>query len=97
MCPDEALDHCDVVVQGEAESTWPRLLKDFENNMGKRSYRDNSKAELAEQTAPDLSKLTRTKYFADIIQTTKGCPFDCEFCSVTAFDGRSLRHKDVSR
>ena len=97
MCPDEALEHCDVVVQGEAESTWPRLLKDFENNMVKRRYRANCKVELADQTAPDLSKLTHTKYFADIIQTSKGCPFDCEFCSVTAFDGRSLRHKDVSQ
>lgn len=97
MCPDEAREHCDIVVQGEAESTWPRLLKDFENNMVERLYQADCKVNLADQVAPDQSKLTRTKYFADIIQTTKGCPFDCEFCSVTAFDGRSLRHKDVSQ
>ena len=97
MCPDDALEHCDAVVQGEAESTWPRLLGDFEQGRLERIYRAECQTEMIDQVAPDRLNLERSRYFADIVQTTKGCPFDCEFCSVTAFDGRKLRHKSVSQ
>ena len=97
MCPEEALEHCDVVVQGEAESTWPLLLEDFNKGRLERIYRADCKTEMTSQVDPDRVKLDRGRYFADIVQTTKGCPFDCEFCSVSVFDGRRLRHKDVSQ
>ena len=97
MCPDDALEYCDAVVQGEAESTWPRLLEDFEKGRLERIYRAECQTEMINQVAPDRIKLERSRYFADIVQTTKGCPFDCEFCSVTAFDGRKLRHKSIGQ
>ncbi len=97
MCPDDALEYCDAVVQGEAESTWPRVLEDFEKGRLERIYRAECQTEMINQVAPDRLKLERSRYFADIVQTSKGCPFDCEFCSVTAFDGRKLRHKSISQ
>lgn len=97
MCPEDALEHCDAVVQGEAESTWPQLLEDLEKGRLERIYRADCQTEMTSQVDPDRAKLERGRYFADIVQTTKGCPFDCEFCSVSVFDGRKLRHKDVSQ
>ena len=52
---------------------------------------------VAASPAPARSSLSRESYFVDILQTTKGCPFDCEFCSVTAFDGQRLRSKRVEQ
>lgn len=97
VCTEEALQHCDTVVTGEAEHTWPVLLKDFRNGTMKRVYRAEGVADLSSFPVPDRSKLSRNRYFADIVQTTKGCPFDCEFCSVTAFDGQKLRSKTIDQ
>ncbi|MEE9566935.1 MAG: radical SAM protein [Desulfobacteria bacterium] len=97
MCTDEALEHCDAVVKGEAEHTWPTLLEDFQNGTMQRVYNSKGFADLRSYPGPDRSKLSRNRYFVDIVQTTKGCPFDCEFCSVSAFDGQMVRSKAVNQ
>lgn len=97
MCPEEALEHCDTVVTGEAEHTWPALLGDFQEGRMKKIYSAGAAADLSSFPGPDRSKLTRKRYFADIVQTTKGCPFDCEFCSVSAYDGQKLRSRTVDQ
>lgn len=97
MCPEEALEHCDTVVVGEAEGVWPTLLKDTQDGGLKRIYTNPGKVDLKSFGSPRRSALTEDKYFADIVQTTKGCPFHCEFCSVYAFDGNRIRHKTVEQ
>jgi radical SAM superfamily enzyme YgiQ (UPF0313 family) len=97
MRTEEALDHCDAVVVGEAEQTWPGLVKDAGEGRLKRVYRAEGVADLRQFPAPGRSELSRARYFADIVQTTKGCPFDCEFCSVSAFDGQRIRSKEIGQ
>jgi radical SAM superfamily enzyme YgiQ (UPF0313 family) len=97
MCTDEALQHADAVVIGEAEHTWPQLLEDIEQGRLKKTYASSEKADLKQSAMPQRDKLTREMYFSDIVQTTKGCPFDCEFCSVHAFDGQRIRNKTVDQ
>jgi len=97
MCSEEALGHCDAVVTGEAEKTWPALVRDAEQGRMKRLYGSEGAVDMTETPPPGRSLLSRKKYFADILQTTKGCPFDCEFCSVSAFDGQKLRSKSVDQ
>jgi radical SAM superfamily enzyme YgiQ (UPF0313 family) len=89
--PDEALQHCDSVVVGEAEGLWPALLEDFEKGELKSLYRhQNGFPSLANLPRANW-ELYRDKHFLPVhyVETTRGCPLDCEFCAVTtAFGGR---------
>jgi radical SAM superfamily enzyme YgiQ (UPF0313 family) len=95
MCPDEAIEHCDSIVIGEAEEVWPTLLQDAEEGHLQRVYNAGRFAELKSFAMPSRSLLSQDNYLVDIVQTSKGCPFDCEFCSVHAFDGQQIRHRTV--
>ncbi len=97
MCPEEALQYCDCVVIGEAEGIWPTLLRDAEDGRLKRLYKVDSFADLKASPVPIRSCLSQNRYLLDLIQTTKGCPFHCEFCSVYAFDGQTIRNKTTSQ
>jgi len=97
MCPEDALPHCDSVVIGEAEEIWHTVLQDAEDGRLKRLYRAERTANLKAAPIPDRSTLSRDRYMLDIVQTTKGCPFHCEFCAVHAFDGQTIRHKTIEQ
>ncbi len=97
MCPEEAILYCDAVVIGEAEKVWPKLLGDAQRGALERMYKADGLADLAVAQPPDRALLDSTKYINDFVQTTKGCPFHCEFCSVHAFDGQTIRHKPVEK
>ena len=97
MCTDEALEHCDTVVIGEAEYVWQSLLQDAMSGNLKKTYKADRQADLTASPLPGRSALSKNQYFADIVQTTKGCPFHCEFCSVHAFDGTKIRNKTVAQ
>jgi len=97
MCPEEALEYCDSVVVGEAENIWPALLQDAENGCLKRLYKAENFSELRASPAAVRTSLSREMYLQDIVQTTKGCPYHCEFCSVYAFDGQKIRNKTIEQ
>jgi len=93
MMPDEALHYVDSVVIGEAESVWAGLIQDFLQGSLKKIYKgeylDMNKA------AKPRFDLYRHNYESANIQTTRGCPMDCEFCSVTQFNGHKYRERSV--
>lgn len=97
MCPEEVILHCDAVVIGEAEKVWQQLVGDAQQGALKRTYKADGLADLSAAQPPDRSLFDSAKYINDFVQTTKGCPFHCEFCSVHAFDGQTIRHKPVER
>ena len=97
MCPDEALEHCDSIVVGEAEEIWPTLVRDAEDGRLKRTYTADGYVDLKAYSVPRRSAVSIEKYFSHIIQTTRGCPFHCEFCSVYAFNGQKIRSKTVDQ
>jgi radical SAM superfamily enzyme YgiQ (UPF0313 family) len=94
MMHDEAVQFVDSVVIGEAESVWQSLLHDSERNELKRFYR-------GERTSLENLARPRNDLYSDSyrlkasVQTARGCPMDCEFCSVTAFHGRTYRQRPV--
>lgn len=94
--PDEALCHADAVVVGEGDLVWPQLLSDYRHASLKRLYQAGSQMEMADIPRARREIFTGKRYLlTNTIQTTRGCPFDCEFCSVTAFYGRKYRKRPV--
>ena len=92
MMKDEAKTHADSVVMGEAEQTWPLVLSDFKRGNLQPFYKSANFCSLSKLAIPKRNLLNREKYFfTNTVQTTRGCPFDCKFCSVTSFYGRTYR------
>ena len=96
--PDEALQHVDSVVVGEGELAWPQLLADFQTGRLQKLYRADGLIDTA-LIPPARREIFKGSghLFTNTIQTTRGCPFDCEFCSVTAFYGRKYRKRPVEQ
>jgi len=96
MMSDEAKCFADTVVVGEAEEVWPQVLDDFKRGELKSFYKATNVCSLECLPVPRRDLLRRKAYFfVNTIQTTRGCPFDCDFCSVTTFYGRSYRTRPV--
>lgn len=96
--PDEALEHADSVVVGEAEGVWKELLQDLEKGELRPVYRADSLIEMTGMPVPRRELLDREMYVScfNTIQATRGCPYNCEYCAVTAFFGRKFRTRPVS-
>jgi len=95
-CPDEALQHCDAIVTGEAEDSWPRLVADFEAGRMLRHYKMEKFPALENYKPPRVELLSDDAYMTRMCTfTTRGCHFDCEFCSVSPFNGKSTRRRPV--
>ncbi len=96
MMSTEAKAHANAVVLGEAEEIWPQLLDDFKRGNLKSFYKHEKVCKLNGLPIPKRDLLNRKAYFfVNTIQTTRGCPFNCDFCSVTTFFGHSYRTRPV--
>ncbi|MFX0200503.1 MAG: B12-binding domain-containing radical SAM protein [Candidatus Hodarchaeota archaeon] len=99
--PQEAIQHSDSVVIGEAEEIWPNLLRDFTSGKLKKFYQRKTFANLENSPIPRRDLLKRKCYrMFNTIETARGCPFRCSFCSVSTFFGNTYRFrpvKDVTR
>ncbi|MFH1484201.1 MAG: radical SAM protein [Chloroflexota bacterium] len=94
--PEEASQHADSVVIGEAEEVWPNLLEDFKANKLQRIYGQPERPSLVGLPIPRRDLFDEGAYFVShTLQTTRGCPNSCAFCSVTSFFGRSYRCRPV--
>jgi len=94
--PGEALEHCDAVVVGEAEGAWEQLMLDFSRSQLKRVYQNDHLASLEGLPVPRRDLLTPDDYVTiNTVQSTRGCPHNCSFCSVTRFNGRTYRFRPI--
>ncbi len=92
MLPDEALQFADAVVIGEAENIWGKVIRDFENNALMQQY----KGEVVDLTKLKITPrrdLLHPDYFWQTVQTSRGCPLNCNFCSVSRYLGRQYRQR----
>ncbi|NVO20919.1 MAG: B12-binding domain-containing radical SAM protein [Bacteroidetes bacterium] len=93
MMPEEARQYMDAVVIGEAESAWPQLIADFEAGQMKNEYHGGL-TDLKNLVKPRHDLFHPDYWFASIF-TTRGCPSNCSFCSVTSFNGAKQRFRPV--
>ena len=97
VSPERWRDFSDVLIVGEAERIWPRFCAGFLDGDFKDTYRETERFAITDSPLPDyrgFSLSTVKRYFGGIVQTSRGCPFDCEFCDVIAYVGRKMRYKD---
>jgi radical SAM superfamily enzyme YgiQ (UPF0313 family) len=101
MMPDEAMQHADAIVLGEAERLWPQVLEDCEQGRLKKRYASETRPSLEHLPAPRrelyLKNRRYKRYYMsiDTVQTGRGCPFGCDFCSVTQFSGNTYRFRPI--
>ena len=93
--PDEALEYCDSIIIGEIENIWNKVISDLENNSLKKIYESKTLTDLA-AIKYDYSVFKGKKYNKiGLVQFSRGCKFNCEFCSVHAFFKNSIRTKPI--
>lgn len=95
ILPDEALQHADCVVIGEAEGVWETLLQDFQQGKLQKRYH-NPEPDLDRYVPKNFKRIIKRRLFNLVpIMTTRGCPYNCDFCCVTDLFGKKIRHIPV--
>jgi len=100
VLPEEALEHADAVVVGEAEGIWPQLVADAASGQMQRIYRAGNMTDLNGLPKPrrDLFPGIKANGYAPIptgVETSRGCPYDCEFCCIGQTLGSQYRVRPV--
>lgn len=95
--PNEALEHVDCVVTGEAEAIWPTVVRDIQQGKLGPRYDAPDFPNMSEIPTPRWQGSPHGRYLFHQVQTTRGCPFRCRFCSVPDISGNAFRFKPVDR
>ncbi len=92
LCPEEAKQHADAVCVGEAEPVWQEILADAERGQLQPFYRGEGRSPLT-GLQPDRGVFNGKQYLpVALVETSRGCPFRCKFCSIAAaFEGTYRR------
>jgi len=92
--PEEAIKHADAVVIGEAEISWPQLLRDFENRELKPFYR----APLVDpKMIPSPKRMSGNFPYIGVVQASRGCPYQCRFCAINNVEGSCFRARPIEQ
>ena len=96
--PEPNLEHADSVVMGEAEELWPRVLEDFRGGAPQRIYEADARPDIATLPLPRYDMLPAGRLGPwRPVQATRGCPFSCDYCSITSFFEQGYRKRPVDQ
>jgi radical SAM superfamily enzyme YgiQ (UPF0313 family) len=94
MVGDHALNHADSICAGEAEYVWEDMLNDARDGKLKPVYEQTEKTDMSKLThLPKPNRRRWMRYLSLTLQASRGCPFDCEFCSIVVMLGHTMRYK----
>ena len=94
--PDQCRDHADALVIGEADDIWREVQEDLLAGNLKAEYRVSTFPDLSIERTVGKSALDIKSYFTtNVVQTTRGCPYSCDFCNVHVMNGHRLRHRSI--
>jgi len=101
VLPEEAVQHADAVVIGEAEGSWEKLIQDLREG-GKEAlakfYQNAQRPDPSKIPIPKRGLVENKGYLLKrFLQLSRGCPFDCHFCSVSKFFGKKYRFRPVKK
>ena len=97
LCPEEASQHADAVVIGEAEGVWGQLIRDFKAGKLEQIYHTNEPPSLVNLPLPRRDLFKKDKYMVtNLLFATRGCPYSCSFCSIKPLWGHTFRTRPIS-
>jgi radical SAM superfamily enzyme YgiQ (UPF0313 family) len=95
LCPDEVAQFAEIVVVGEAEDLWPRLIDDVRHGRPERLYRATSRPSLR-GLRPDRRIFRGKRYLPiGLVEAGRGCHFKCDFCAVQSFFGSTQTRRPI--
>jgi radical SAM superfamily enzyme YgiQ (UPF0313 family) len=98
LCPERFVDGTfDVVFDGEVELTWPQFCRDLAAGTPRPFYKQSGNVDIRLSPVPRYDLIKPGDYLYYFLQTTRGCPFQCEFCDIIITDGRVPRTKSVAQ
>ena len=99
VMPREAAQHADTIFVGEAENAWPVFIDEFISGSPRTVYEqsDFPPVDIRTLPVPRYNMLAKYNYPVVFVQTTRGCPHDCEFCVASNIYGKAFRRKDESQ
>ena len=97
VLPKEVSQHCDATMIGEGENTWLQILKDFEEGGLKKFYDAKDYPPVEHLVSPKVDAINHDHYLMFPVQATRGCPYDCDFCSAKYAAGERYKMKPVTQ
>jgi radical SAM superfamily enzyme YgiQ (UPF0313 family) len=95
LLPDETKKHCDYLLMGECEDTWPQFLNDFHEGIAKALYKPEKLPDLTNLPAPRWDLVKRRKMMKGAVFATRGCPYHCRYCNLKQIYGDTFRTRPV--
>jgi radical SAM superfamily enzyme YgiQ (UPF0313 family) len=96
LSPDSLRPHCDILVRGEVEDVIEEICTDLKNHSWKEEY-VGGRPDLTRTAIPKWEDYPNERVLMGALQTSRGCPFECEFCDVIQYLGRKQRHKSIAQ
>lgn len=97
VLPEEVLEHADAVIVGEGEPVWQALLADASRGLLRRRYRATQEFDLADAPLPAFELLDIPRYNRLTVQTSRGCPWRCDFCASSVLLTPRYKQKPIER
>lgn len=96
LSPEAVRSHCDVLIIGEIEAIAGELFADLEAGTYKAEY-VGDRPDVETSPLPRFELYPNDRALSGCVQTSRGCPFECEFCDVIQYLGRKQRHKSIEQ